>query len=44
MKTRDILEMWVDKQKLNADDYKRILQEEKMILAELKGLGEGRRE
>lgn len=31
--------MWVQKQKDNADDYKRILQEEKMILAELKSLG-----
>ena len=39
MKTREILEMWVKKQQQNAEDYKRILQEEKMILAELKSLG-----
>ena len=31
--------MWVKKQQENAEDYKRILQEEKMILAELKSLG-----
>lgn len=39
MKARDILEMWNMKQKDNAETYKQILHEEKMILSELKSLG-----
>ena len=39
MKSKEILEMWVKKQQQNSEDYKRVLQEEKVILAELKTAG-----
>jgi len=39
MKSKEILEMWVKKQQQNAEDYKRILKEEKDILAQLKSAG-----
>lgn len=39
MKAKEIVEMWNGRQQQNADYYKKILNEQKLILGELKSLG-----